>query len=166
MTELFPVILFYKYVPLEDPHEFAAAQRALCSALGLKGRILLAKEGINGTLAGPNEAVKKYTAGLRSDERFADLEFKVSRGDEGTFPKLAVKVRPEIVTLNAGEIAPDHNNQLSPAAWKRMWKKMPALSYSTSAIDTNQRRANSRARLLVASNISASCPNTSSVCRL
>ena len=119
MAEVCPVILFYKYVSIADPVEFASAQRTLCSSLGLKGRVLIASEGINGTLAGPADAVNQYVATLKTDERFADLDFKVSAGDTTTFPKLVVKVRREIVTLNAGEIAPDQDNQLSAAEWKR-----------------------------------------------
>jgi UPF0176 protein len=125
MSEAFPVILFYKYVPIRDAEDFACAQRALCSSLELKGRILIASEGINGTLAGPAEGVNQYVALLKADPRFSDIEIKVSAGDAGTFPKLVVKVRPEIVTLNAGAIAPDKDNQLSPAEWKRMLEENP-----------------------------------------
>ena len=120
-----PVILFYKYVAIDDPHSCAAEQRALCSSLGLKGRILIASEGINGTLAGPEEDVNQYVDSLHADPRFADVEIKVSAGDAGTFPKLVVKVRPEIVTLNAGAIVPDKDNQLSPSKWKRMLEEDP-----------------------------------------
>ena len=101
MAKICPVILFYKYVPIADPAEFASAQRALCSSLGLKGRVLIASEGINGTLAGPAEAVNQYVAAFKTDARFADVAVKVSAGDTTTFPKLVVKVRREIVTLNA-----------------------------------------------------------------
>jgi len=125
MAEVYPVILFYKYVPLADPANFAAAQRELCAALGLKGRILIATEGINGTLAGPRESVDQYVAALRADERFADLEIKTSPGDAQTFPKLAVKVRSEIVTLGAGPLRPDLDNHLSPAEWKRTLEEDP-----------------------------------------
>jgi UPF0176 protein len=125
MSEAYPVILFYKYVPIRNAEVFAAHQRALCSALELKGRILIASEGINGTLAGPAEGVNRYIASLRADARFADIEIKVSAGDAGTFPKLVVKVRAEIVTLNAGAIRPDKDNQLSPAEWKRMMEENP-----------------------------------------
>src|SRR5262245_27562034 len=114
MAADYPVILFYKYVAIVDPHTFAASQRALCTELGLKGRVLIAEEGINGTLAGPREAVDQYVATLRADERFADIEMKVSQGDAETFPKLVIKVRPEIVTLGAGPLAPDLHNHLSP----------------------------------------------------
>ena len=122
----YPVILFYKYTAIADAESFAAGQRRLCESLGLKGRILIASEGINGTLAGLEDSVNRYITALRTDERFADIEFKVSAGDAGTFPKLVVKVRAEIVTLNAGAITPDKDNQLSPREWKRMMEENPA----------------------------------------
>ena len=125
MAEVCPVILFYKYISIADPGEFSSAQRALCSSLGLKGRLLIASEGINGTLAGPADAVNQYVATVKTDKRFADVDFKVSAGDTTTFPKLVVKVRREIVTLNAGEIPPDQNNQLSAAEWKRKMENEP-----------------------------------------
>lgn len=120
MAEPFPVILFYKYVPITDPAGFVASQRELCERLGLKGRVLIAAEGINGTLAGPEAAVQSYIAALRADQRFEDIEFKISEGDAETFPKLVVKVRPEIVTLAADiPLVPERDNHLSPAEWKR-----------------------------------------------
>lgn len=123
----FPVILYYKYTVIADPAGFAATQRDLCTALGLKGRVLIAEEGINGTLAGPRAAIDQYVAALRSDERFADIEIKESPGDESAFPKLAVKVRPEIVTLGAGPLPPDLHNHLSPADWKRTIEEDPEI---------------------------------------
>jgi UPF0176 protein len=126
MSEPYPVILFYKYIAIADPESFAADQRALCAGLGLKGRLLIATEGINGTFAGPRDAIEAYKAALRADQRFTDIEFKTSEGDVHTFPKLAVKVRPEIVTLGAGvPLAPDLDNHLSPAEWKRMIEEDP-----------------------------------------
>ncbi len=120
MSAAFPVILFYKYVSISVPADFAAAQRELCAGLGLQGRVLIAAEGINGTLAGPAAAMQKYVAALRADARFADIEIKTSEGDAQTFPKLVVKVRPEIVTLGAGiPLEPGLHNHLSPAEWKR-----------------------------------------------
>lgn len=120
MHDPWPVILFYKYVSIAQPERFAAEQRSLCVSLGLKGRILIASEGINGTIAGPTEAVNEYVRTLQADERFADVAIKVSHGDATTFPKLVVKVRAEIVTLGVSVLEPDHDNQLSPAMWKRM----------------------------------------------
>ena len=125
MSASHPVLLFYKYVAIADPGSFAESQRALCSELGLKGRLLIAAEGINGTLAGPRDAVDRYVAALRADARFADIGMKVSSGDADTFPKLVVKVRPEIVTLGVGPLTPDRDNHLSPADWKRMLEDDP-----------------------------------------
>jgi len=62
---------------------------------------------------------------LKGDARFADIAVNVSAGDAGTFPKLVVKARREIVALNADEIKPDRDNQLSPADWKRMMEENP-----------------------------------------
>lgn len=127
MNERWPVILFYKYVAIAEPECFANEQRALCSSLGLKGRVLIATEGINGTLAGPAGAVNRYVSALHADERFADVQIKLSHGDEATFPKLVVKVRKEIVTLGAGALAADQHNQLSPAEWKQMLEEDPGV---------------------------------------
>jgi UPF0176 protein len=126
MRPAFPVILFYKYVTIEDPAAFVSAQRTLCSELGLKGRVLIAHEGINGTLAGPDSAIDRYVSALRKDDRFSDIEIKTSAGDETTFPRLAVKVRPEIVTLGAGApLTADQDNHLSPGEWKRTLEEEP-----------------------------------------
>lgn len=126
MADIFPVILFYKYVAIQEPEQFAAAQRLLCDSLRLKGRILIAAEGVNGTLAGESAAIDQYVAALRSDPRFADVEMKVSPGDANTFPRLMIKVRQEIVALHAGpEIQAEQHNHLSPAEWKRMLEEEP-----------------------------------------
>jgi UPF0176 protein len=119
----YPVILFYKYVAIADAEIFARSQRALCEALELKGRILIASEGINGTLAGAADKVNRYVAALQADARFRDIEIKRSPGDAGTFPKLVVKVRREIVTLNAGTIPPDMTNHLTPHEWKDLMEQ-------------------------------------------
>jgi len=120
MSQVYPVILFYKFTPVADPDGLRDSQRGLCQELGLKGRILIADEGINGTLAGEATAIDHYIAALRSDPRFADIEMKTSPGDERTFPKLVVKSRPEIVTLNYPEpLGSEQHNRLTPAQWKR-----------------------------------------------
>ena len=121
-----PVILFYKYVQIVGPERFAAEHSALCKQLGLKGRVLIAEEGINGTLAGPRESIDAYVNTLRADARFADIEIKVSAGDPSTFPRLSVKARPEIVTLGAPvPLQADLHNHLSPAEWKRKIEEDP-----------------------------------------
>ena len=102
MAETCPVILFYKYIPIADPAAFASAQRALCSSLGLKGRVLIASEGINGTLAGSTAAVNRYFATLKADARFAAATIQVRSGDTSHFPTLFLRVRRGAVALTAG----------------------------------------------------------------
>ena len=126
MSQDHPVLLFYKFVPITAPERLAAEQRALCARLELKGRVLVAEEGINGTLAGREESIAAYQTALRADPRFADIEFKTSLGDPTTFPRLSIKVRAEIVTLGAGFPLPtDQDNLLSPSEWKHMLEEDP-----------------------------------------
>ena len=103
VQEKYKVILFYKFITIDDPEKFCADQRQLAQTLNLKGRIIIATEGINATLEGKEEDIDQYKQEIILDQRFADVVFKESQGNGRAFPKLAVKVRPEIVALNAGE---------------------------------------------------------------
>ncbi len=96
------VILFYRFTKIDDPHAERDAQRTLCEKLGLKGRILIATEGINGTLEGTHDAIKEYMMCLHRNERFADMPFKESEGNGDAFRFLDIRVRDEVVTLGAG----------------------------------------------------------------
>lgn len=93
------VLLYYMYVPIEDPEEFAKEHKALCSELGLKGRILVANEGINGTVSGTVEQTDRYMELMKQDPRFAEMVFKIDEADGHAFPKMKVRARPELVTL-------------------------------------------------------------------
>ncbi len=97
------ILLFYKYTRIEDPEAFRDAQRALCVKLELKGRIIVAHEGINATFEGTAENVEKYKAELAKDARFQNIHYKISDGTGNAFPKLIVKARKEIVSLHLGD---------------------------------------------------------------
>ena len=99
----FKVILFYKFCRVTDPSTFRDEQRALAQEFCLKGRILIAKEGINATLEGATESVDGYTQALRQNPLFSDLVMKESEGTGSAFAKLVTRVRDEVVTLGAGE---------------------------------------------------------------
>ena len=71
----------------------------MCESLGLKGRIIISKDGINGTVGGPIAAIKKYRRITREFPAFRDIDFKWSDGIGDDFPRLAVRVRDEIVTF-------------------------------------------------------------------
>ena len=99
------VILYYIFTPLSDPSAIKVWQKNLCESLNLKGRIIIAPHGINGTLGGEMDDIKKYIRQTRSYEGFSKMKFKWSDGTGNDFPKLSVKVRPELVAFgNPNEI--------------------------------------------------------------
>lgn len=103
------VLLYYKYVKIQYPKREMKAQRIICEELGLKGRIIVSKEGINGTVEGLTENTEKYIAYMSKDKRFKDINWKKSEGTGNSFPKLSVKVRNEIVSLHLGDMDFDPN---------------------------------------------------------
>lgn len=104
------VLLFYVFAPLPDPDAVRLWQRDLCESLGLRGRILLSKDGINGTLGGELGALKRYVRKTKDYSAFHGLDVKWSEGSgldaDGAsldFPRLSVRVRDEIVSFGAPE---------------------------------------------------------------
>ncbi|MFZ2149812.1 MAG: rhodanese-related sulfurtransferase [Minisyncoccia bacterium] len=109
MTADYTIILFYKYVRIENPEEVRLWQDELSIRLGLKGRCIIAAEGINTTFEGTTENIQKYIKELEKDSRFLNIHFKLSKGTGRAFPKLSVKVRKEIVSLHLGACDIDPN---------------------------------------------------------
>ncbi len=93
----YQVLLFYKYITIQDPETLASSVRELLAAYSLKGRFLIAEEGINAILEGETQATEEFFKELTQDERFVDLSTKRSMGDGEAFKKAQVKVRDEIV---------------------------------------------------------------------
>lgn len=91
------VLLFYKYVTIEDPETVASRVRELATTYTLLGRAIIAQEGINATFEGTVENTEAFVREFLTDSRFADILVKRSRGTGDAFPKLSVKVRDEIV---------------------------------------------------------------------
>jgi len=104
------VILYYAFTPISDTAVIKVWQKFLCQSLNLKGRIIISPQGINGVLGGDIDDLKKYIRQSRSYEGFAKMKFKWSDGTGNDFPKLSVKVRPELVAFgNPDEIKVDKN---------------------------------------------------------
>ncbi|MCX5925257.1 MAG: rhodanese-related sulfurtransferase [Candidatus Dependentiae bacterium] len=93
------VLLFYKYVTIPEPKRFAKWQTKICQDLNLRGRVLIAQEGINGTLGGTTESIERYKAIMREHESFADMDFKENAGSAEDFPRLRIATRNTIVNL-------------------------------------------------------------------
>src|SRR5690554_7202451 len=104
------ILLYYVFTPLADPEAVRLWQRDLCESLGLGGRILISKDGINGTVGGDLKAVKKYLRKTREYAPFKNLDVKWSDGEGDDFPRLSVRVRDELVSFGApGELKVDEN---------------------------------------------------------
>lgn len=103
MKQAYQILLYYKYVPIADPEKLKLEQVELCKKLNLKGRIIVAGEGINGTVEGLVEDTEEYIRLMIKDSRFKDIHFKKSQGTGKAFPKLSVKVRNELVAYRLGE---------------------------------------------------------------
>ncbi|AYV69035.1 rhodanese domain-containing protein [Niallia circulans] len=94
------VLLYYKYVPIENPEELTKEHLAFCKELGLLGRILISHEGINGTVSGTVEQTDKYIEAMRQDPRFSDTIFKIDEADGHAFKKMHVRHKKELVNLS------------------------------------------------------------------
>lgn len=97
---------FYKFVELPDYRSLREPLLADCEGRGVKGTILLAEEGINGTIAGEPDAVRNVLAYLRRDARLADLEHKESAASAMPFYRMKVRLKREIVTLGVPGVNP------------------------------------------------------------
>lgn len=116
------VAAFYKFVKLPD---FAQKQHPLlsyCQVQSVKGTILLAAEGINGTIAASAQGIDSVLSFLRSDERLADLEPKLSYANSAPFERMKVRLKQEIVTMGAPEVDPSRQvgTYVSPHDWNAL----------------------------------------------
>jgi UPF0176 protein len=120
------VAAFYQFAALPDFRELREPLRALCAGLKLKGSVLLAQEGINGTLAGSAEAIAALVEELRHGAlfggRFDNLELKFSQAAAMPFARLKIRLKKEIVTL--GDTTADPTRQVGiyvdPADWNAL----------------------------------------------
>lgn len=114
------VLLYYKYVQIEDTQATQDEHKKICKFFNLLGRIIIAREGINGTLAGLSENIQKYKLWMRKHPLFFDVEFKEHHEENNPFKKLHIKVRDEIITLKQTIDLTDLNTKrgvyLEPAA--------------------------------------------------
>ena len=119
----YKVAAFYQFAALPDFRELREPLRAICAGLELKGSVLLAHEGINGTLAGGAEAIAAVADELREGELFGgrldNLELKFSHASEMPFQRLKIRLKKEIVTLGDAETDPTRQVGIyvDPADW-------------------------------------------------
>ncbi|MCA1455743.1 rhodanese-related sulfurtransferase [Bradyrhizobium sp. BRP22] len=120
------VAAFYQFASLPDYRELRDPLRAICAGLGLKGSILLASEGINGTIAGRTEVIDTFVAELQHGALFGGrldrLELKFSEAAAMPFQRLKVRLKKEIVTLGDASVDPTRQVGIyvDPAEWNAL----------------------------------------------
>ncbi|OGZ62448.1 MAG: hypothetical protein A3C58_03645 [Candidatus Staskawiczbacteria bacterium RIFCSPHIGHO2_02_FULL_34_10] len=101
---MYTIILFYKFTPIKNPEAFRYQQKKIAESFDLKGRMLVAKEGINATFEGLTKDIKAYIKQQKKTALFKNVVFKDSIGNGKGFTKLMIKVRSEVVTLGVGKL--------------------------------------------------------------
>jgi len=116
------VAALYRFVTLEDYHELREPLLDECQRAGTRGTLLLAREGINGTIAGTREAIDRVLAWLRADPRLAQLTHKESYDDSMPFYRMKVKLKREIVTMGVEGVDPNSvvGTYVRPDQWNAL----------------------------------------------
>lgn len=100
---MYQVLLYYKIQKIAHVDTVVAEHKTVCKALQLTGRILISKDGINGTVAGTPASIELYRAFMNNHRLFKDIDFKQSESNIVAFPKLSIKARTEIITTEAAD---------------------------------------------------------------
>jgi UPF0176 protein len=116
------VAALYHFARLEDPAALRDRLSPLCRGAGLRGTLILAPEGVNGTVAGPRDGILSLIAALRAEPGFAALDWKESQAAAMPFHRLKLRVKPEIVTLGQPGIDPTAavGTHVDPADWNAL----------------------------------------------
>jgi len=114
------VLAYYFFTPIEDPDVEVARHKEFFDTRDVKARIYISHEGINGQMSASQEAAEEYMTWLKSDPRFAEVEFKLHYYHEHVFPRCTVKRRDQIVALDAKVDAKDGGEHVSPSKWREM----------------------------------------------
>lgn len=93
----YQTLLYYKYTRIPNAEEFAQQHLEFCERIGIVGRIIVAEEGLNGTISGSPVQCKKYMDHVLSNPMFEGIDFKIDEVDTPSFERLYVRVKPEIV---------------------------------------------------------------------
>lgn len=121
------IALFYCYTYFEYPQRILKWQRQICTDLGLTGRIIIAHEGINGTVAGSDQAIELYKTIIKKHPQLADIDIKESQGNGSDFPRMRIVIKDEIVNLGIKDAARIENTgvHLTPEQTHAMLSNPP-----------------------------------------
>ena len=119
------VLLYYHFAPIENPEEFRDEHLEFCNKRNLKGRVIVSKEGINGTIAGKKEDIEAYKDYVHSLKGFENLWFKEHGCSSIPFPKMKVKAKEEVVTLKGDSDVNLQGDFLEPKELNELYDRNP-----------------------------------------
>ncbi len=119
---MFTVAALYKFTPFEDTEAIQGPLDAVCRENGVKGTLLLAPEGINGTIAGPRAGIDAALTHIRSLPGCADISWKQSTATEMPFARMKVRLKREIVTMDQPNVDPTASvgTYIKPDDWNAL----------------------------------------------
>lgn len=125
MAQDYRILLYYKFIQIDNVDVYTKRHLKFCQALGLKGRILIAEEGINGTVSGTIDQTDAYMHAMHMDPRFEDLWFKIDEADGHAFKKMFVRKRDQIIRLyDEDDVKPYEltGHHMKPKEWHETMK--------------------------------------------
>jgi len=120
MNMNYEVLLYYKFHSIDNPERFCKEHKEFLKNLGVKGRVYIGSEGLNGTIGGTPDQMQQYREYVWSLNGLEETEFKTEESDVIPFPRLTCKVREEIVSIHVDGLNPSEGGRhLSPSEWRK-----------------------------------------------
>ncbi|MEK6872869.1 MAG: tRNA uridine(34) hydroxylase [Nanoarchaeota archaeon] len=142
------ILLFYKFQEIKNLEYFARRHRRFCKKLGVLGKVLIAREGINGSISGTKEQVEKYKEFIWLQKGFEDVKFKEEAGIEHPFTKIVVRIRKEIVSLKKKIDINKRGEYLTPKEFLELYNNFWNISKNVNnkIINDDNERSKNRVR--------------------
>lgn len=130
---MYYIAALYQFTRFDDPAALQGPLKAVCDAGDVKGSLLLAREGINGTIAGPRDGLDAVLAHIRSLPGCAGLEWKEATAEKAPFPRMKVRLKKEIVTMGQPDVDPTAHvgNYVEPEEWNELIRSPDVVTIDT-----------------------------------
>lgn len=130
---MYYIAALYQFTRFDDPAAVQGPLKAVCDAGDVKGSLLIAREGINGTIAGPRAGLDAVLAHIRSLPGCAGLEWKEATAEKAPFPRMKVRLKKEIVTMGQPDVDPTAHvgNYVEPAEWNELIRSPDVVTIDT-----------------------------------
>lgn len=122
-TQTIHIILFYKFHEIKDPEYFKRKHLRFCKELGVLGKVLVAREGINGSISGTKEQIEKYKKYVHSLEGFRDVWFKEEKANNHPFTKIVVRIKKETIRIDKKVDMSKKGAYISPREFLELYEK-------------------------------------------